>query len=190
LTGPELTAIPGLFPASHAGIARSLGWDSSSILEPFGELYARGMAKADWRSGLVWLPNAVRDNVPESPRRVRGWRRIWEALPVCDLKYEAFARILSECSSVGPAFGQAFRDHPATPKTRTSDASTRRLRPLVIVRDGHVCRLCGGPVDPDGIDIDHIVPYSKGGPTILENLRVTHSGCNRSRGNRMDWRPS
>ncbi len=64
-------------------------------------------------------------------------------------------------------------------------ASARRaLRNNVIARDGYVCGLCGGPVDSTDVDLDHIIPASKGGPTTLDNLRVTHSRCNRARGNR------
>lgn len=60
------------------------------------------------------------------------------------------------------------------------------LRNLVIARDGYVCGICGGDVHPDDVHLDHIQPVSKGGPTTFENLRVTHSFCNISRGNR-EW---
>lgn len=56
------------------------------------------------------------------------------------------------------------------------------LRDLVIVRDGFTCGICGGPVDPNDVHLDHIVPHSKGGPTTAKNLRVTHSRCNLRRG--------
>lgn len=59
----------------------------------------------------------------------------------------------------------------------------RELRQRVIARDGLICGLCGQPVAADDVDIDHIIPRSLGGPTTLDNLRVTHSHCNRSRGN-------
>jgi HNH endonuclease len=59
-----------------------------------------------------------------------------------------------------------------------------RLRAQVIQRDGYICQICNGSVDKSDIDIDHIVPVSKGGPSTLSNLRVTHSRCNRVRGNR------
>jgi 5-methylcytosine-specific restriction endonuclease McrA len=36
----------------------------------------------------------------------------------------------------------------------------------------------------DEIDVDHILPLSLGGETAIDNLRVTHKSCNRSRGNR------
>lgn len=60
----------------------------------------------------------------------------------------------------------------------------RYLREAVIARDGHVCQICQGDVDPTDIHLDHIKPYSKGGPTTLANLRVTHSLCNIRKGAR------
>ncbi|HXI18981.1 MAG TPA: HNH endonuclease signature motif containing protein [Chloroflexota bacterium] len=60
-----------------------------------------------------------------------------------------------------------------------------RLRPLVIERDGYVCGICGGAVAADDVSIDHIHPRSKGGPTMMGNLRVTHSRCNSRKGNRI-----
>jgi hypothetical protein len=59
------------------------------------------------------------------------------------------------------------------------------LRSRVIARDGLICQICGGAVSLGDIHLDHIVPRSKGGPTTYENLRVTHSRCNRKRGNRV-----
>lgn len=58
------------------------------------------------------------------------------------------------------------------------------LRASVIARDGLVCGICTGPVEPDDVHLDHIKPFSKGGPTTAGNLRVTHSRCNMSRGAR------
>lgn len=52
------------------------------------------------------------------------------------------------------------------------------IRACVIQRDGYVCGICQLPVDPSDVHIDHIVPLSKGGRTMGENLRVTHSICN------------
>lgn len=56
------------------------------------------------------------------------------------------------------------------------------LRAQVIQRDGHTCQLCAQKADPGDIQIDHIYPYSLGGPTTLDNLQVTHSTCNARKG--------
>jgi hypothetical protein len=61
---------------------------------------------------------------------------------------------------------------------------SRTLRNAVVERDGYRCHICTEAVDPDDIHIDHVIPFVKGGPTTLENLRVAHSVCNLRKGGR------
>lgn len=56
------------------------------------------------------------------------------------------------------------------------------LRDFVIKRDGYVCGICGGEVEPGDVHLDHIKPFSKGGPTSVSNLQVAHSLCNMRKG--------
>jgi len=62
------------------------------------------------------------------------------------------------------------------------DSISKSLRAAVIERDGYICQLCSGPVDPGDIHLDHIKPWSKGGRTIMSNLQVAHSSCNIRKG--------
>lgn len=48
------------------------------------------------------------------------------------------------------------------------------------------CALCGATKDERPLDIDHIIPRSKGGKTVYENLQVLCSKCNRTKGNKED----
>lgn len=60
------------------------------------------------------------------------------------------------------------------------------LRYAVLVRDHFKCVLCGNSpaVDPGcHLHVDHIVPWSKGGKTIPENLRTLCEQCNLGKGN-------
>ena len=45
------------------------------------------------------------------------------------------------------------------------------------------CSLCGATKDERPLDIDHIIPRSKGGKNTYENLQVLCSKCNRSKRN-------
>lgn len=66
----------------------------------------------------------------------------------------------------------------------TERAIAYRIREAIIERDGMTCGICGRPIlSIKDIDIDHIQPISKGGKSVLGNLRVAHARCNRSRGN-------
>lgn len=56
-----------------------------------------------------------------------------------------------------------------------------RLRYKVLKRDNYSCKLCGNSPakNPDVIlHIDHIIPWSKGGETIIENLQTLCQDCN------------
>lgn len=55
------------------------------------------------------------------------------------------------------------------------------LRRLVMERDGHQCVECGGT---ERLSLDHIDPWSKGGPDTEENLRVLCMPCNIAKGAR------
>jgi hypothetical protein len=61
-----------------------------------------------------------------------------------------------------------------------------KLRYRALTRDNYKCVLCGrSPATYLGISlhIDHIVPFSKNGKTVLENLRTLCNECNWGRGN-------
>lgn len=56
----------------------------------------------------------------------------------------------------------------------------RLTRRLIYLRDGHRCRLCHRR---GLLELDHIVPWSAGGPDTSENLRSLCGGCNSARSN-------
>lgn len=46
------------------------------------------------------------------------------------------------------------------------------------------CALCGATVKERLLDVDHIIPRSRGGSNEYENLQILCSKCNRSKGNK------
>ncbi len=67
---------------------------------------------------------------------------------------------------------------------KTKREPSNRLKVQVLMRDGNRCRICGVACN-DGIHkihFDHIIPWSKGGETTLENLQVLCSNCNEALG--------
>lgn len=61
------------------------------------------------------------------------------------------------------------------------------LRYKVLSRDKFKCVRCGASPATDPtcrLHIDHIVPFSKGGKTVLENLQTLCENCNLGKGNR------
>ena len=57
----------------------------------------------------------------------------------------------------------------APPSLREARLARGRLRALVWRRDQGRCRICGSKYM---LEVDHVVPYSKGGKTELKNLRI------------------
>jgi hypothetical protein len=51
----------------------------------------------------------------------------------------------------------------------------------VYERDGGICRICEVRVDYDEAEFDHIVPISRGGEHVFDNLAATHRRCNRAK---------
>ena len=69
---------------------------------------------------------------------------------------------------------------------RTKRNINLRLRFLVMKRDNFKCSMCGrSPATTAGLElhIDHIIPWSKGGETIIDNLHTLCSDCNLGKSN-------
>lgn len=58
------------------------------------------------------------------------------------------------------------------------------LRFIVLKEGGGRCALCGATKDERPLDVDHIIPRSRGGKNELANLQVLCSKCNRAKGNK------
>lgn len=62
---------------------------------------------------------------------------------------------------------------------------TSKLRQKIKERDGFTCKKCGASVEKEPnllLEIDHIIPVSKGGLTTEDNLQTLCWRCNRSKG--------
>lgn len=116
-------------------------------------------------------------------RRFGGWRKALEEFVKYingEIIYEGTDKISTQ---------EEFKVKPATnhniKSRRTPREPSNRLKVQVLMRDGNRCRLCGVECN-DGlhnIHFDHIIPWSKGGETTLDNLQVLCSDCNLAKGN-------
>lgn len=93
------------------------------------------------------------------------------------------------CRVFGHACPVFFSQSPGT-ETRDFRRDTRYIPRTVMFkvvrRDQHICQICRTHVHDDEIEFDHIIPFSRGGPTTAENLRLLCRKCNQSKSG--DWK--
>ena len=63
------------------------------------------------------------------------------------------------------------------------DTHKRKItRRAVFARDGWMCQYCGARTS---LTVDHVIPRSRGGESVWENIVASCAACNRRKGNRM-----
>jgi HNH endonuclease len=56
----------------------------------------------------------------------------------------------------------------------------------ILAEHGMVCHICSGEIESlNDLEMDHVIPLAKGGPHSPENLKPSHTFCNRSKGARL-----
>lgn len=68
---------------------------------------------------------------------------------------------------------------------RTTRGAYGKLRHVIYQRDNYRCLECGATNEEIRLEIDHIVPWAKGGRTELDNLQTLCKDCNRSKHTRI-----
>ena len=119
--------------------------------------------------------------------------------PVCGTEFKQMQRRVLTCSR---ECGQRLRYASDPIPERSSDTHSERARRFgveyskinrrdIFDRDGWVCWLCAGAINPEAkwpdrqcASLDHVVPMSKGGPHRADNVRAAHWICNVLRGDR------
>jgi Homing endonuclease associated repeat/HNH endonuclease len=74
-------------------------------------------------------------------------------------------------------------EQPSVQNRKTPRSINWRLRAQVLMRDEAKCRLCGAaPRNGAILHVDHVMPWSKGGETVLTNLQILCERCNIGKG--------
>ncbi len=81
--------------------------------------------------------------------------------------------------------GSSTDDTPPSPRRRGRRDPTLRLRWQVLTRDSFRCRGCGASPATGGppLHVDHIVAWSLGGGTVIDNLQTLCESCNLGKSN-------
>lgn len=101
LTNPETSGVPGLFRAREVALAADLGWSPKRFRGAFSDVSAKRMALADWKAGLVWLPNALKHDPPANPNVVVSWgRTVRNDMPECALLLRALTQMRGQLQNL------------------------------------------------------------------------------------------
>jgi hypothetical protein len=136
LTGPHNRIVPGLFSVTVEELAIKLRWPLEATAACFGEIEALQMVRTDRVSQLMWLPNALRHNLPRSPNVVVGWHSWLSELPECPLKDEAVEFIRHTLAAVSQAYKRAISialgEVPFGPSTNPSGKGQPKTLPKTL----------------------------------------------------------
>lgn len=106
----------------------------------------------------------------------------------CVKKHSRFESEAS-CKEFGHLCPAYFVSEPFT-ETSTGRNRSRSISHATIIRvarrDNNTCQVCGKILLDREIEIDHIIPYSRGGTSDENNLRVTCLDCNRKKGKKIE----
>lgn len=117
--------------------------------------------------------------------RFGGWRKTLEAF-VEYINAEENEYELAASKEVKTSHHQCMKENNSikvvsTSKHHTSRNINTRLRFKVLSRDNFKCCACGASPAKDTavkLHVDHIIPWSKGGETVINNLQTLCSKCN------------
>jgi len=172
---------------------------ASTLVRRFGS-WARALEAAG-------LPTSRRWRVPEGDLLAnlgKVWRRLgrqpgWRELTSQDARSRfagsTYKARFGSWHKALTAFERYIRDGGrSAPRVRPSHSAIRpagprdvgwRLRAKVLIRDNCLCRMCGASPAKDPtvtLHVDHVVPWARGGRTVLENLQTLCERCNIGKG--------
>lgn len=93
------------------------------------------------------------------------------------------------CGVFGHVCPVYYVAEPAT-ETREQRKYTRSISRDVMLkvvrRDSQTCQKCFEIVKDNEVEFDHVIPFSRGGTSTVDNLRLVHRTCNRKKSNKTD----
>jgi hypothetical protein len=122
--------------------------------------------------------------------KLEGWRKKYFQKEVRRFRRNKYPdkipRIIeeSQCKVFGhicPVFLVAEPLTETKERRKHSRLIPRDVMLKVIRRDGQICQACFQPVPDTEVEFDHIIPFSKGGTSTVDNLRLLCADCNRQK---------
>lgn len=133
-----------------------------------------------WTLGLIWFsrsPNTRRGIPVDRLAEVLADAEIAQRLVDVGLwHFTGTAYRPVQCTSNGR---RLWTRAPGSGLTASRTHIPADVRDAVYERDGYACRHCGAT---DDLALDHIHPWSRGGPDTVDNLQVLCRSCNSKKG--------
>lgn len=171
-------------------------YDDSTVSRRFGS----------WNAALTRAGLAIANQVDLPDERLfdniftlwahygRQPRRRELAIPPSTISQSPYSRRFGSWSAALESFVRFAETIPtegessvsAAKQKRTPRDPSLRLRFRVMQRDHFTCCACGAsPAKKAGVElhVDHVLPWSRGGETVLENLQTLCSRCNLGKSN-------
>ena len=124
-------------------------------------------------------------------RRFGTWRKALEAF-VAYMNGENEVEPPNEPESIQLSVEMPLKSSDPESAHKTKRDINLRMRFMVMKRDNFKCCMCGrSPATTPGLElhIDHIIPWSKGGETVIDNLQTLCSDCNLGKSNLFEEEP-
>jgi hypothetical protein len=93
LTGPAVTALPGLLLCNEVDLAAFLRRDPEDVRRAFLEFSRLSRIETDPFYRLIRVINAPKHNPPQNQNVIRCWWSLWQSLPESQLKYNHIASL-------------------------------------------------------------------------------------------------
>lgn len=161
----------------------------SSLIEAGGTATLRQLAQAfllQDESQLKYYENKIKSMPLKVLKKHGVVAKDGDLISLCTTKltFEQKAHIKMLCENKLQEFivkkGLGLWDY----RMLDTDPVPGTLRNRVLLEADGRCELCGATKKERPLDIDHIIPRSKGGKNTYENLQVLCSKCNRAKGNK------
>ena len=138
------------------------------------------------------LPDCV--EFPGNMARVLVLNATYEPINVCTLRRAAVLLLKEKAELLERREGAIHSEHMTMERPDVirlvsyvripREAHRRKItRRAVLARDSWTCQYCGSR--KSGLTVDHVIPRSRGGKSVWENIVAACATCNRRKGNRL-----
>lgn len=110
MVNPARTALPGFLVVGEMGLAEGLDWPLPALRRCWREIEEQALARADWASRFLWIPNMAPRDPPNAPNVAKAWGRAMAQIPECPLRVEAQAAVDSFLEAMAQSIHRAFRE--------------------------------------------------------------------------------